>query len=125
MTPESPTIREAPGVSVPVILLFVFGFIAFAAIATTLIGLWYFHAGVDLIVAPRPFPDPQLETRNGQDYDSLKAAQQDRARRYAWVDRGQGLIRIPVSRAMQLLSARGQSAFDPPDAPPVSASAKP
>jgi hypothetical protein len=53
--------------------------------------------------------------RSGQDLDALVKAQEDQFQSYAWVDRGRGLVRIPVSRALELLAARGAKAYDPPE----------
>ncbi len=43
---------------------------------------------------------------------------------YAWVDRQQGIARIPIEEAMRIISARGDHAYDPLD-PNFSASLDP
>ena len=66
-----------------------------------------------LIAAPdvRPlarFPSPRLELDDGRaDWVALQAGQKEIVNAYGWVDRSNGLARIPVERAMDLFLARG------------------
>jgi hypothetical protein len=125
MSHETSATFERPGVKTSVVLGAVFGFMAFAALAIGGLAFWYSHAGVNLFVPPRAFPSPKLETRHAEDIGGLLQAQTERARQYAWVDKNKGLIRIPISRAMEILASRGPNAYDPPDPPPAAASTMP
>jgi hypothetical protein len=56
--------------------------------------------------APTP-PAPALEARSGQTLDPYRASQQQRLNSYGWVDRSAGIARIPIDRAIDLLTERG------------------
>lgn len=51
------------------------------------------------------FPAPQLQVDPTQDLQRLRASEDALLGEYAWVDRGRGLIRIPITRAMELLAS--------------------
>lgn len=53
------------------------------------------------------FPAPQLEVIPGRALAKDKVTQQTNLHAYGWMDRGKGVVRIPVERAMQLLLERG------------------
>jgi hypothetical protein len=54
------------------------------------------------------FPTPRLQTDDGsQDIADLHAKEDLLLENYSWVDRGQGKVRIPIERAMELLAQRG------------------
>ena len=54
------------------------------------------------------FPTPRLQTDDGnQDIADLHAREDLLLEHYSWVDHGQGKVRIPIERAMQLLAANG------------------
>ncbi len=54
------------------------------------------------------FPTPRLQTDDGnQDLADLHAREDLLLDNYSWVDRAQGKVRIPISRAMELLAQRG------------------
>ena len=61
--------------------------------------------------SPRRFPEPRLEARSGEDLRALLKSQRDQFESYAWVDRGRGLARIPVARAMEIVAGRGASSL--------------
>ena len=73
----------------------------------------------------RPLPPlPRLQVEPVQDLVQLRAQQNDALDTYGWVDRANGIVRIPVSRAMDLLLERGSLPVRPnapaaPDRPPV------
>jgi hypothetical protein len=68
------------------------------------------------------FPPPDLQSNPPGDLRAFQARQQAELRSYGWVDRGQGLVRIPIERAMQIIADRGADAYaplqSPPDTPP-------
>ena len=55
----------------------------------------------------QPPPQPRLQVTPGQDLQQLRAAQDAILYSYGWVDRAQGIVRIPIHRAIELLAERG------------------
>ena len=55
----------------------------------------------------REFPPPQLLVHPGAEWGTVRAEEATKLNSYGWVDRHAWIIRIPVTRAMQLLVARG------------------
>ena len=54
------------------------------------------------------FPTPRVQLDNGnQDVANLHEREDLLLDHYSWVDRGQGKVRIPIERAMQLIAQRG------------------
>jgi hypothetical protein len=54
------------------------------------------------------FPQPNLEIDDGHaDLAALHSAQADLLNSYGWVDRSNGLVRIPINRALDLIVQRG------------------
>ena len=49
---------------------------------------------------------PQLQVTPASDLTQLRAREQARLDGYGWVDRQQGLVHIPIERAMEMLAAR-------------------
>jgi hypothetical protein len=59
-------------------------------------------AGVEPVPpAPRIQPDPGADMRN------YYQSQQNLLNSYAWIDRQNGIVRLPIDRAMELLLQRG------------------
>lgn len=56
--------------------------------------------------APLP-PEPRLQMFPVLDYRKLRAEEDAALGSYAWADRSRGKVRIPVSRAIDLLAERG------------------
>lgn len=52
-------------------------------------------------------PEPRLQTHPLKDLADLRAAEKDVLESYGWVDRGAGVVRIPVQRALELTAERG------------------
>jgi hypothetical protein len=53
------------------------------------------------------FPEPQLETNERTELNSVRLREEDVLSTYDYVDRNAGTIRIPIDRAMDLLVQRG------------------
>jgi hypothetical protein len=54
------------------------------------------------------FPTPRLETDDGnQDLADLHIRESLLLDHYSWIDRGQGRVRIPIERAMELIAQKG------------------
>jgi len=52
-------------------------------------------------------PEPRLETRSGEVLESMNATRAMQASTYVWLDPENGIARIPVSRAMEIVAERG------------------
>jgi hypothetical protein len=55
----------------------------------------------------RPTPTPALQTQPFRDLYMLREDEAKRLQSYGWVDKGGGVTRIPVDRAMELMLQRG------------------
>jgi len=55
----------------------------------------------------RLFPEPRLERFPFAGREALRREEDARLGSYAWEDRGAGVVRIPIARAMQLIAERG------------------
>jgi len=54
------------------------------------------------------FPTPRVQTDDGnQDEADLHAREDLLLNNYSWADQGQGKVRIPIERAMELIALRG------------------
>jgi hypothetical protein len=52
-------------------------------------------------------PPPRLQSSPFQDIKQLRAAERHVLEQYEWINQKDGLVRIPVSRAMELIAERG------------------
>jgi len=59
-------------------------------------------------------PSPRLQVDPEIDLETLRAQEDAILGSYAWVDKEQGIVRIPVEKAMRLVAERGMPAFPPP-----------
>jgi hypothetical protein len=57
---------------------------------------------------------PQLEITPRADLQRFRHGEAQFEQSYSWTDRGKGAVRIPVSRAMQLLAQRGLPGWPTP-----------
>jgi hypothetical protein len=70
------------------------------------------------VPAPRLFPEPRLRVDETAQLRALEARQRERLSQYRWIDRQNGVIAIPIDRAMALIAQRGDAAYQPiPGAP--------
>jgi hypothetical protein len=53
------------------------------------------------------FPAPRLQDDDVRDMNMLRANEDKMLNGYTWLDKNSGAVRIPVSRAMELLAERG------------------
>jgi hypothetical protein len=105
------TRTEPEGVSARPVIYLAVGFLIF--VAACLAGLFLYYrgfAGTRTRPKPEPFPAPQLQRTPLSDLENLKRKQQAQLTGYAWVDKDQGIVRIPIERAMQIVAARGGTA---------------
>jgi hypothetical protein len=84
-------------------------------------GLLAVYPGADRLgglPAERPLPpQPRLQVRPKADLDVLRAMEQERLASFGWVDRDRKIVRIPIERAMGLLTKRGLPEWPSPPAP--------
>jgi hypothetical protein len=64
------------------------------------------------------FPQPQLQKTPILDLKAIHAEEDKLLNGYAWVDPKQGIVRIPVDRAIEVLAKRGLPARGVPAATP-------
>lgn len=67
-------------------------------------------------------PEPHLQTSPYRDWSELLASYEEHLSTYDWVDRAQGIVRTPVSVAMERIAAEGLPRF--PRVSPQAPSAK-
>jgi hypothetical protein len=115
------TIPQPPDVATGTVIVAVAGFLIFVALAMT--GLFFYlktgAPGALRQAAERSFPEPTLQTRPQDDLKRFELEQRMALSGYGWVDRANGIARIPVEEAMRLIAARGAHAYDPPEPSPM------
>jgi hypothetical protein len=52
-------------------------------------------------------PPPHLQDKPQQEYTEYRREQDERLASYGWIDREQGIVRIPISRAIDLIVEQG------------------
>src|SRR5437763_3981031 len=92
-----------------------------AALAATVIGCalltlgllaWFGRDGAQPaspysdVGAVRDFAGPRLEPAPARDIAAFKAEKARKLDRYGWIDRGRGIVQIPIERAMELMVER-------------------
>jgi hypothetical protein len=65
------------------------------------------HASSPLASTRQTYSGPRLLVNQAQDMDDLRAKEDALLDHYGWVDRGHGVVRIPIDRAMELLAQHG------------------
>jgi hypothetical protein len=105
---------ETPQVSTRAVILNAGGILLLLAFAIGVLDVVYYRqVSVQSFPAPEKFPRPRVETGQRVELHHLEAAQRRRLDSYRWVDHKQGLIEIPIDRAMQILAAEGEKAYQP------------
>jgi hypothetical protein len=52
-------------------------------------------------------PAPRLQVDEAKDLQSVRATQEDQLNSYGWVNKGAGIIHIPIDQAMQIIAEHG------------------
>ena len=104
--------HETADVNIWAIGKFAIALIVITAVSIVmLIGLFrYFQSreGEAKAIDPvKMFPSPQLETSEPTDLKQFRETEEKFLTGYAWVDPQKGVVRIPVSQAIDLLVKRG------------------
>lgn len=105
---QSPQVstRAMLGVAVAVLMLL-------ALAVGVLNAVYYWLVPVQSFPAPEQFPQPRVQAGQAEQLRRLEADQMGRLNAYRWTDRQQGLVQIPIGRAMQLLAGEGGQAWAP------------
>ena len=53
-------------------------------------------------------PEPRLEVENSALLAKTRAAEREQINTYGWIDRGAGVVRVPISHAIDLIAERGK-----------------
>jgi hypothetical protein len=66
----------------------------------------------DVLVAPNTallerFPSPHLQVNPSEDLKTFRAGEQAELNSYGWVNRTEGVVRVPIERAIEMLLERG------------------
>ena len=59
-------------------------------------------------------PAPNLQVAPASDIEQLHAAENMRLNTYGWVDKEQGVVRIPIEKAMEIVAKQGLPVRLPP-----------
>jgi len=81
------------------------GFMAAGAIA--LIGTMLGRPLARINPPPIQMPSPPLQSAPPLDLRALRAEKHALLSQYAWIDRAQGVVRIPIDRAIEIMIERG------------------
>ncbi len=111
------TLHEISTVQVKPIILFavILAVTALATFATVKVLLDYMnfnHARVDAPLSPLANPEqipptPHLQVSSGQDLLELHAKEQAALTNYRWINKDQGVVGLPIARAIELQAQRG------------------
>ena len=119
-SPDNATVQhEGSDVDVRAILGFGAGLIVAAVVIHLIVWLLFLYFSgaattrdtVDFPLAAgqatRVPPEPRLQTTPRDDLRALKAREEEILGSYSWVDRPNGIVRIPIDEAMKLTLQRG------------------
>ncbi|HZP16948.1 MAG TPA: hypothetical protein VFB00_03215, partial [Terriglobales bacterium] len=57
--------------------------------------------------AVQRFPEPRLETDERTEINDFRLQEEQTLNSFGWVDQNAGVVRIPITRAMELIAQRG------------------
>lgn len=66
---------------------------------------------------------PLLQVDPEAEMNAFRHEEQQKLSTYGWIDKEQGIVRIPIDRAMQIVAERGVSRVLPPETVPANAAA--
>jgi hypothetical protein len=119
VNPERKVHRETSDIDLVGVLRFAIGLVAAGVVIHVLV--WFLYAQLRREAArpaPAEFPlattalrrlppEPRLQTDPRDDLANMQLAEQRILTSYGWVDRGAGIVRIPIDEAMTLTVERG------------------
>lgn len=105
---------EPPRVATRVVLCAGIGLLVFLGVSLVVMH-FYYRAEIDrtVFVPPTPFAKPRLQTSDTSDLARLEAKQRSALKSYAWIDREQGIVSIPIREAIERIVARGGDPYAP------------
>jgi hypothetical protein len=62
-------------------------------------------------------PEPRLQADPPRDLEEFLASEDEFLTTYGWINREEGVVRIPIDRAMELVAERGLPEWEDPNAP--------
>lgn len=74
---------------------------------------------------PADFPEPRLQTNQELDLAKVRAEEDLRLQKAGWVNRQQGVVRVPVDVAIDVIARRGVAPLAAPPATPATPGAAP
>jgi len=121
MSEPNPSGSSGPGYEkkdINVLRVFIFGLLLVALIGTVGIGITLMifkgtadkssGASVSPLYQQQDLPPaPRLQTDPVQDLNRLRAAEERTLNSYGWVDRDNGVVHIPIDRAIDTIVAKG------------------
>jgi hypothetical protein len=115
----SRAVPQPPDVATRIVLTAVAGFLAFVAITMVVLFLYLRAGAPDAFqqAVENHFPEPTLQKKPQNDLKRFEFEQRMALSGYGWVDRSKGLAQIPINEAMRIIAARGDHAYDAPEAP--------
>lgn len=104
--------HETRDISVRAVAWFALGLtVATALIYFAVAGLFkafeHIHPSPDALHPKMLAPVPQLQTNDAADLAKFRATEEAQLHSYGWVDKNAGVVRIPIERAMDLITQRG------------------
>ncbi len=126
-TPHPPTNTHEKSDAHPrPIAIFEIGLLAWVVISAALMaGLFFYftdrEAELDVDSSPlantrEPAPGPRLQADPTTDIESLRAGEEQLLNGFGWIDRAQGIVRIPIDRAIDIVAERGLPTRTQPEA---------
>jgi len=67
----------------------------------------YDENNVPPILTTERFPAPRLQTSSSDDMAEMRVHEEGLLKSYGWINRDTGTVRIPIERAMDLITQRG------------------
>jgi len=134
--PESESQKDGHEVSEPTpkaILIVVSCFFATILAAMAALGVFYVGMYHDRAAIPVPRAEtsfkyaPRAETSIARDWDAIDEQSRRHLDTYAWIDQKNGITRVPIERAMELIAREGlpARAGTPPNFPPPDQESRP
>jgi hypothetical protein len=121
MAPEATLARTREPSDLRPWIIVVVGLGTLALVGLTLGIVWAFEdvtgTSGQQVAMPSRFAPPQLQSNPAGDLQRYQAEQQAELDGYAWADRDRGLVRVPITRAMEMIAGRGSAAYEPLDPP--------
>jgi hypothetical protein len=59
------------------------------------------------VVLKRPMNQPVLQSNGASDMRAFRKEQEEALKTYGWVNRAQGVVRVPIARAMEMVLQKG------------------